>query len=197
MLAMSAHPKETQPRDNRLVWIDLEMTGLNPERNVILEIATLVTDSQLNLVADLTLVVHQNAEELENMVPVVRDMHARNGLTEAVRGSAVSCEAAEQLTLDLLRQHCQPGTAPLCGNTVWTDRVFLQRYMPQIDAFLHYRVIDVSTLKELARRWHPQSLATMPPKPETHRALDDIRASIDELRHYRSHLLRVAGNGKD
>ncbi len=175
---------------SRLVWIDLEMTGLDPRRDAVLEIATLVTDAELDLIAEgPSLVIHQPDETLERMNSIVREMHDRNGLTEKVRESKLSLEDAEARTIRFLQQHCEPRKAPLCGNTIWMDRAFLLQHMPRIHEYLHYRVIDVSSLKELARRWDPSVLATLPAKPETHRALDDIRASIDELRHYRKNLI--------
>ena len=173
-------------KDDRLVWIDLEMTGLDPGREVILEVATLVTDQHLEVLAEgPSLVIHHEGEVLERMIPVVRAMHEKNGLLHRVKESQVTPEQAEQRTLAFIRQHCTEKSAPLCGNTIWMDRMFLNRQMPSVDAYLHYRVIDVSSIKELARRWNPAALAKAPAKPDSHRALDDIRASIEELRHYR------------
>ncbi len=166
------------------------MTGLDPEHHVIVEIATIVTDDHLAIVAEgPDLVVHATPEQLAQMNDVVRAMHTKSGLLDAIAASTTTIAAAERATLDFLRQHIdQAGTVPLCGNSIGTDRRFLQAYMPTLEAFFHYRNIDVSTLKELARRWNPEALTTMPVKATTHRALDDIRESIAELVHYRATL---------
>ena len=173
---------------DRLVWVDLEMTGLDPERDVVLEIAALITDSQLNPVADgLDIVVSQPAEALDGMVDVVRDMHARSGLTDAVRASTVTLAEAEAAVLDLVKAHVpEPRTVPLCGNSIATDRTFIVRHMPALDAWLHYRMIDVSSIKELAKRWYPKAYHSAPQKAGGHRALADILESVEELRYYRS-----------
>ena len=173
---------------DRLVWIDLEMTGLDPERDVIVEIAALVTDSNLDPVGEgVDLVVAQPASALENMVDVVREMHSRSGLTDAVLTSDVTLADAEQAVLALVKEHVpEPRVVPLCGNSIATDRTFLVRHMPDLDAWLHYRMIDVSSIKELARRWYPKAYYAAPVKAGGHRALADIRESVDELRYYRS-----------
>jgi oligoribonuclease len=172
----------------RMVWVDLEMTGLNQDVSVIVEIATIVTESDLTVVAEgPNLVIHQPDEVLATMSDFVRDLHTRSGLLTRIRSSTVSLADATSQTVAFLSQHVAKGTAPLCGNSVWKDRAFLERYMPSIIDLLHYRMVDVSTLKELARRWYPGSLAA-PKKKELHRALDDIRESIEELRYYRAHL---------
>lgn len=172
----------------RMVWVDLEMTGLNPDVSVIVEIATIVTESDLTVVAEgPNLVIHQPEEVLAGMSDFVRDLHARSGLLERIRASDVSLAAAAEQTVAFLSTHIAKGTAPLCGNSVWKDRAFLERYMPSVIDLLHYRIVDVSTLKELARRWYPGSLLP-PKKKELHRALDDIRESIEELRYYRANL---------
>jgi oligoribonuclease len=170
-----------------LAWMDLEMTGLDPTRHVIVEIATLVTDDELEIVAEgPDLVVHQSADALAAMEPVVRDMHNRSGLLAAIAASSVTLETAGQATLDFLRTHiAEPRTVPLCGNSIGTDRRFLAAYLPEIEDFLHYRSVDVSTLKELARRWYPALVDEAPKKASSHRALDDIRESVEELRFYR------------
>ncbi|MFW5921224.1 MAG: oligoribonuclease [Polyangiales bacterium] len=174
-----------------IVWIDLEMTGLDPERHRIIEIATLVTDDELEVVVEgPDLVVHQPQEVLDGMNAWSREHHAKSGLTDRVRASEVTETEAEERTLALLQQHCARGRAPLGGNSVHLDRRFLARYMPRLEAHLHGSNLDVSTLKELARRWRPQVLASAPRKKDHHRALDDIRESIEELRYYREHLLR-------
>lgn len=168
------------------------MTGLDPVRHVIVEVATLVTDDELEIVAEgPDLVVHQTPEVLAGMDSVVVSMHGRSGLLNAVAESTLTLAEAGQATLDFIRAHVpEPGTAPLCGNSIGTDRRFLAAYLPEIDKHLHYRSVDVSTLKELARRWYPEAYAAAPKKSHAHRALDDIRESIAELRHYRSTVLR-------
>jgi oligoribonuclease len=172
--------------------MDLEMTGLDPARNVIVEIATLVTDDQLELVAEgPDLVIHQPAEALDAMEDVVREMHTRSGLLAAIEASTVSLADAGAATLDFIKAHVPaPRSVPLCGNSIGTDRRFLAVYLPEIEDYLHYRSIDVSTLKELALRWAPAVLEGAPKKESTHRALDDIRESVAELRWYRAHLFR-------
>jgi len=174
--------------------MDLEMTGLDPTRDRIVEIATLITDDDLTIVAEgPDIVVHQPPEQLALMEPVVRTMHTRSGLLARIEASTTSLEEAGRQTLDFLRTHIpRPRTVPLCGNSIGTDRRFLAAWLPDIEAHLHYRSVDVSTIKELARRWYPEALAAAPPKVGAHRALDDIRESIAELRYYRAHLFRPA-----
>jgi oligoribonuclease len=172
--------------ESRLAWVDLEMTGLNPSRDVILEIATIVTDADLEIIAECAdLVVSWPNEILARMNGIVRKMHQKNGLMERVQSASLRLGDAEKQTLAFLKEHCPEGKIPLCGNSVWMDRHFLNRQMPRVESYLHHRVVDVSSIKELARRWRPDLLANAPQKPESHRALDDIRASIEELRHYR------------
>jgi oligoribonuclease len=180
-----------------LVWMDLEMTGLDPERHVIVEIATIVTDDDLNVVAEgPDLVVHQPPEALAEMDEVVVDMHTRSGLLEAIAASTVTLDEAGAATLAFIQEHVpEARSVPLCGNSIGTDRRFLSRYLPEIEEYLHYRCVDVSTLKELARRWSPEVLSGLPRKATSHRALDDIRESIEELRHYRQHLFVAAPEG--
>lgn len=170
------------------------MTGLEPERHVIVEIATLITDDDLEIVAEgPDLVVHQPPEAMAEMDDFVRDMHTRSGLLPAIEASTISLEDAGAQTLAFIRQHVpEARTVPLCGNSIGTDRRFLARYLSEIEEYLHYRSVDVSTLKELARRWYPADLAALPRKQTAHRALDDIRESIDELRFYRERLFRTA-----
>jgi oligoribonuclease len=172
--------------------MDLEMTGLDPARNVIVEIATLVTDDQLEVLAEgPDLVIHQPDETLAGMEDVVREMHTRSGLLAAIQASTVSLADAGAATLDFIKAHVPaPRSVPLCGNSIGTDRRFLAVHLPEIENYLHYRSIDVSTLKELALRWAPEVLEDAPKKESTHRALDDIRESVDELRWYRAHLFR-------
>ncbi len=175
--------------------MDLEMTGLDPARNVIVEIATLITDDQLEIVAEgPDLVVHQPAEALATMEDVVREMHTRSGLLPAIAASTISLADAGGATLDFIKAHVPaPRSVPLCGNSIGTDRRFLAAYLPDIENYLHYRSVDVSTLKELALRWAPQVVDKAPKKESTHRALDDIRESVAELRWYREHLFRELG----
>jgi oligoribonuclease len=170
-----------------LIWLDMEMTGLDPDTELVLEIATLITDAQLQVIAEgPELVIHQPDEVLDAMGQWCRDHHGASGLTEASRRSTLDVTEAERLTLAFIEAHCKPGESPLCGNTIGQDRRFLVRHMPTLDRFFHYRSVDVSTLKELCRRWYP----TLPgvAKTETHRALDDIRESLAELRYYREHV---------
>jgi oligoribonuclease len=171
-----------------LAWMDLEMTGLDPDRHVIVEIAALVTDDDLAIVAEgPDLVIHCAEDQLAVMDETVRAMHTRSGLLAAIRASTVSLEEAGRQTLEFLRAHISAaGSVPLCGNSIGTDRAFLTRQLPEIQAFLHYRSIDVSSIKELCRRWYPEVLARAPAKAETHRALEDIRESVAELAYYRS-----------
>jgi oligoribonuclease len=171
-----------------LAWMDLEMTGLDPSRHVIVEIATVITDDQLQMIAEgPDIVVHATPEELEAMDGVVRSMHTRSGLLTAIESSRVSLAEAGEQTLAFLRAHIgEPRSVPLCGNSIGTDRRFLATQLPDIENFLHYRSIDVSSVKELCRRWYPDVLAGAPPKREAHRALEDIRESIAELAYYRS-----------
>lgn len=171
-----------------LAWMDLEMTGLDPVRNVIVEIATLVTDDDLNIVAEgPDLVLHATDDELALMDEVVVGMHTRSGLLEAIKASTVTLAEAHEQTLAFLKEHLkEPRSVPLCGNSIGTDRRFLAQWMPEIDDYLHYRSVDVSTIKELSRRWYPAVVKAAPRKAGGHRALDDIRESIEELRYYRS-----------
>jgi len=170
-----------------LVWIDLEMSGLDPDTCSILEIATIVTNADLEILEEgPDLVVHQPDEVLAAMDDWCTRHHGESGLTQAVRSSLITLADAEAQTIAFIGKHTEPGTSPLCGNSIWQDRRFIARYMQNLDGFLHYRMIDVSTVKELARRWYPDIKA--PPKGQQHRAADDIRESIAELRFYREHL---------
>jgi len=176
--------------------MDLEMTGLDPDRNVIVEIATIITDDDLAIVAEgPDLVVHATDEQLAAMDPVVVRMHTESGLLERIRSSQLTLEEAGAQTLAFLREHVpEARTVPLCGNSIGTDRRFLARYLPEIEDHLHYRCVDVSTIKELAKRWMPELLAAAPAKVGSHRALDDIRESIEELRFYRQALFVNGGS---
>jgi oligoribonuclease len=173
--------------------MDLEMTGLEPDRHVIVEIATLVTDDDLNVVAEgPDLVIHQPDTALAEMNGVVIEMHTKSGLIDAIKTSTVSLEQAGEETLSFLKQHiANARSVPLCGNSIGTDRRFLARYLPEIEEYLHYRSVDVSTIKELAKRWNPKILAGAPDKKEAHRALDDIVESVSELRFYRDHFFAL------
>ena len=178
---------------DELVWIDCEMTGLELRSDRLIEIAALVTDAELNILGDgVDVVIHADDAALDGMVDVVAKMHAKSGLTEEVRTSQIDLAEAEKLVLDYIRSHVkQANTAPLCGNSIGTDRGFIARDMPALDDYLHYRSIDVSSLKELCRRWNHPLYRKRPGKAEHHRALDDIRESIEELRFYRDNLLRL------
>ncbi|MDE0834163.1 MAG: oligoribonuclease [Acidimicrobiales bacterium] len=173
-----------------LAWMDLEMTGLDPDSDVIVEIATLVTDDNLEIVAEgPDLVVHQPPDVMARMGDFVRAMHTKSGLLGAIEASTTTLAEAGEATLAFLREHIgEPGTVPLCGNSIGTDRRFLVRWLPEVDGFLHYRSVDVTSIKELARRWHPEVVRSAPEKSGGHRALDDIHESLVELRHYRQHL---------
>ncbi|MCF7553782.1 oligoribonuclease [Pseudonocardia sp. WMMC193] len=173
--------------NDRLVWIDCEMTGLDLQRDALVEIAVLVTDGDLNVLGDgVDVVIHADEAALAAMPPVVEEMHRKSGLTEEIRASRVTVREAEALVLEYVRAHVpEAGTAPLAGNSIATDRGFIARDMPELDAHLHYRMIDVSSVKELARRWFPRVFYAKPEKGLAHRALADIVESIRELEYYR------------
>jgi oligoribonuclease len=178
------NPQNPQNLHNHLAWIDLEMTGLNPETDVILEIATVITDADLNLIAEgPVLAINAPAEKLEGMDDWNQKQHRKSGLLDRVLASTETMASAEMKTLDFLAQHLPAGKIPLCGNSVWQDRRFLGRHMPALEKFFHYRIVDISSFKELAKRWYPG----LPPfkKGEAHLALADILESIEELRYYR------------
>ncbi|WP_341502101.1 oligoribonuclease [Gallaecimonas sp. GXIMD4217] len=182
---MSDKPEE------RLIWIDLEMTGLEPETDRIIEIATIVTDKDLNIIAEgPVLAVHQSDEALAAMDDWCTSTHTASGLVDRVKASPYGDRDAELATIAFLRELVPAGVSPMCGNSIGQDRRFLVKYMPELAEYFHYRNLDVSTLKELARRWAPQVLAGVQ-KKGTHLALDDIRESIEELRHYREHFLKL------
>lgn len=178
-------------KKNTLIWIDLEMTGLVPETDRIIEIATLVTDAELNYIAEgPVLAVKQSDEALAGMDEWNQRTHGNSGLIERVRKSQFDDGKAEAATLDFLREFSAKGASPMCGNSICQDRRFLARYMPELEDFFHYRNLDVSTLKELARRWSPQVLSSLK-KRATHQAMDDIKDSIAELQHYREHFIKA------
>lgn len=173
---------------DNLIWIDLEMTGLRPEVDHVIEIATLVTDRHLRVLAEgPTLAIHQPEPVLDLMDEWNRRQHGASGLLARVRASTTSSAEAERLTLQFLSQHIDAGVSPMCGNSICQDRRFLARHMPELERFFHYRNLDVSTIKELARRWAPEIAAGFA-KPSTHLALDDIRDSVRELQYYRERL---------
>lgn len=174
-----------------LIWIDMEMTGLNPESDRIIEVATLITDASLNILAEgPVLALHRSDTVLAGMDEWNQRTHGESGLVQRVRDSQLDDAAAEAQTLEFLRQWANEGSSPMCGNSVHQDRRFMARYMPTLEAFFHYRNLDVSTVKELARRWRPE-LPGGYQKQNTHRALDDIRDSVNELRYYREHFFRL------
>lgn len=172
--------------NDRLVWIDCEMTGLDLDRDALIEVAALVTDSELNVLGEgVDVIIRPPAEALENMPEVVREMHTASGLLDELADGLTMAEAQEQV-LAYIRKHVpEAGKTPLCGNSVATDRGFLSRDMPELESHLHYRIVDVSSIKELARRWYPRAYYNSPQKGGSHRALADIRESIAELRYYR------------
>ncbi|MCY1214924.1 Oligoribonuclease [compost metagenome] len=174
-----------------LIWIDLEMTGLNPDTDVIIEMATIVTDSELNVLAEgPTIAIHQSDEILAGMDEWNTRQHGQSGLTQRVRESRISMAEAEAQTLAFLEQWVPKGKSPICGNSICQDRRFLYRHMPQLEAYFHYRNLDVSTVKELAARWAPKVRDGVK-KSSSHLALDDIRDSIAELKHYREHFFKI------
>lgn len=173
--------------NDRLIWIDCEMTGLDLSKDKLIEIAALVTDGELKVLGEgVDVVIHADDEALEDMPDVVREMHAKSGLTEACRASTVTLAQAEKLVLDYIRRWVpEPRSAPLAGNSVGTDRGFIARDMPELDGHLHYRIVDVSSIKELCRRWFPRIYYAQPTKGLAHRALADIEESVIELAYYR------------
>uniref|UniRef100_A0A915BI68 Probable oligoribonuclease n=1 Tax=Parascaris univalens TaxID=6257 RepID=A0A915BI68_PARUN len=178
-------------RSERLIWMDCEMTGLDVWQHTLVEIACIVTEADLSVVAEgPDIVISQPENVLANMNSWCRSTFARNGLLQKIRESNISVEAAESQMLSFLKEHTDPGKCPLAGNSVYMDRVFIERYMPNLIKHLHYRIVDVSTIKEVARRWYPLEFTLSPQKQQKHRALDDIRESIQELQWYRAHIFK-------
>ena len=176
-------------KKTNLIWIDLEMTGLVPEKDIIIEIATVVTDADLNVLAEgPSLAIHQDNKYLESMDEWNTRQHTKSGLVQRVKESEISVNEAEKQTLDFVMKYVDPGTSPMCGNSICQDRRFLYNYMPKLEKFFHYRHIDVSTLKELAVRWKPDVISNSF-KQSKHLALSDIYDSINELKHYREHFI--------
>lgn len=195
-LAAPASPTLARHDDN-LVWVDMEMTGLNPDTDRIIEVAVVVTDAQLTVrVEGPVLAIHQSDAVLAGMDAWNQNTHGKSGLTERVRASTVDEAQASQAIIAFLKRYVSAGKSPMCGNTICQDRRFMARSMPELEAYFHYRNLDVSTLKELARRWRPELVSAFK-KQQAHTALADIQESIDELRHYREHFLRVPVAGVD
>ena len=185
---VSKAPKASQ----YLVWADCEMTGLDTANDSLVEIALVVTDSDLNVIDEgIDIVIQETAEKLDSMVDVVKKMHQKSGLTKEILNSNISLSEAEKMCLKYLRGFgIQGGSAPLCGNSIGVDRRFLDKYMPKLDYFLHYRSVDVSSFKELCRRWYPEVCKGRPDKIGNHRALDDILGSIEEMKYYKENMLK-------
>jgi oligoribonuclease len=191
MSDMSQATLSPQCNDSNLIWIDMEMTGLDPDTCVVLEIATIVTDAQLNVLAEgPVLAIHQSDEVLANMNEWCIDVHGKTGLTQRCRDSKISVHDAQAQTIAFLSQWVPAGKSPLCGNTIGQDRRFMVKYMPELEAYCHYRSIDVSTIKELASRWQPDVLKGFN-KKGLHLALADIQESIAELQYYRTHVFKI------
>jgi oligoribonuclease len=180
-----------QPHAERFVWIDCEMTGLDPSNDVLLEIATIITDAELNEIAQgPDIVIHQSQDLLARMHPEVKRIHTASGLTDKVAQSTVSAQEAEEMTLACIQQHCSGFQTHLAGNSIWQDAQFLRRYMPRIMQQMHYRMLDVSSLKLLVQAWYSHDPHAQVHKKKTHRALDDIRESIAELQQYRTYFFK-------
>jgi oligoribonuclease len=182
----------TSPTDTHLVWMDLEMTGLDPKTCTIIEIASLVTDKDLNLVAQgPCIAIHQPDPVLDAMDDWNKKHHGESGLIEAIKKSTISLAEAERQTLEFVSKYCKPKSSPLCGNTIYQDRRFLIEYMPKLEEYMHYRLVDVSTIKELVKRWYGPEFQA-PVKKQKHKALDDILETVEELKFYRGKVFKQA-----
>jgi oligoribonuclease len=180
-----------RPNEFNLIWVDMEMTGLNPDNDLIIEIAVVVTDLHLNILAEgPVLAIHQSDEALDKMDNWNKGTHGRSGLIERVKASTITPADAEKASIDFLRQYVPAGKSPMCGNTICQDRRFMARGMPKLESYFHYRNLDVSTLKELCKRWKPE-LASGFKKHQKHTALADILESIEELKYYREHFIKL------
>jgi oligoribonuclease len=181
---------DSKKHKDNMVWIDMEMTGLDPEKEGIIEVASIVTDKDLNIIDEgPDLVIKQPEKLMKAMDSWNQKHHGSSGLRDAVKKSKINVKKAEKKTLEFIKKYCVPHKNCLCGNSIYQDRRFIIKYMPRLDEFLHYRMIDVSTIKELVRRWYPKDKG-LPQKSESHRALADIRESIEELRYYRKHYFK-------
>jgi oligoribonuclease len=181
-----------KPSSKNLIWLDLEMTGLNPDKDRILEIATIITDKNLEILAEgPVLVIHQSNYRLSKMDKWNTEHHGASGLIDKVKKSTITEAEAQAQTIEFIEQYVPPGKSPMCGNTIYQDRRFLLKYMPKLEQYFHYRNLDVSTLKILVKRWHSKLMKGLHEKKSKHRALDDIRESINELRYYRDNFLRL------
>ena len=189
--SLSAGAEAVRPNEMNLVWIDMEMTGLDPDHNKIIEIAAIVTDAELNILAEgPVFAIHQSDEVLDGMDAWNKGTHGRSGLIDRVRASTVTEDEAAAKMIEFLRQYVPAGKSPMCGNSICQDRRFMARHMPTLEEFFHYRNLDVSTLKELCRRWKPELIAGFK-KHQLHTALADIRESVEELRYYREHFINA------
>jgi len=192
--AFEAHPPSAlavRPNEMNLVWIDMEMTGLDPENDRVIEIAAIVTDAELNILAEgPVFVIHQTDEVLDKMDAWNKGTHGRSGLIDKVKASTVTEDEASAQMISFLRQYVPAGKSPMCGNSICQDRRFMARHMPQLEQFFHYRNVDVSTIKELCRRWKPELINGFK-KHQMHTALADIRESVEELRYYREHFIKL------
>jgi oligoribonuclease len=198
--AVSGGKAKPTPSESNLVWIDMEMTGLDPDTDVVIEVAMVVTDAELNILGEApVLVVHQSDAVLDGMDAWNRGTHGRSGLTERVKASVLNEDAVQQQFIGFMKEFVPRGKSPMCGNSICQDRRFMARHMPELEAFFHYRNVDVSTLKELCKRWRPELIAGFR-KQQRHEALADILESIEELKYYREHFLKApralnAGDG--
>ncbi|KAL4707605.1 hypothetical protein ACJJTC_001650 [Scirpophaga incertulas] len=189
--SLTTNHKEVEMATKRIVWVDLEMTGLDFENDHILEIACLVTEGNLDMVAKgPDIVIHQSDDILDNMDQWCVAQHGQSGLTEASRKSTTSIADAEKQILDFVSAHVPKGRCPLGGNSVYMDKLFIKKYMPKLDSYLHYRLIDVSTIKELAKRWYSKEFSAIPNKKFSHRSLDDILETIQELKYYKENIFK-------